>query len=142
MALRAMRYTDLLSVPYVKGGRNLSVGVDCLGQMLEVHRRLGMRGSAEAVTEDTARRWLLNDHWTHLGTDIASLRELGDVMLLPGKGCGELGVATLVDTVGSIMLTTREEMGARAMRAGSLVRIAGVPIGIYRWRGNRTEAQP
>ncbi len=130
-ALRAVRYSDLLSVPYLRGGRNLGVGIDCLFQMVEIHRRLGLFHPNGAIDETRAQHdWVLDSNWTALRVDVASVCELGDVLVLPGN---PLGVATLVDKSGQLVLTTTPEGGARAMRADALVRAAGGLVGVYRW---------
>ena len=60
-------YGDLIGVPFVRGGRDTSTGLDCYGLVIEMNRRLGVDipdfaspGSLEAVEELIGRnkgRW-------------------------------------------------------------------------------------
>ena len=36
-----LNYVDLIGVPYIKGGRDPSKGLDCYGLCIEIYRRLG-----------------------------------------------------------------------------------------------------
>jgi cell wall-associated NlpC family hydrolase len=74
---QVIRVDDLVGIPFLHGGRDLSIGVDCFGLLMECHRRLGQtipdyRSPAfyheiEAALHEQKQTWI--SHWERAGRD-------------------------------------------------------------------------
>jgi cell wall-associated NlpC family hydrolase len=126
---------DLVGVPWVAGGRDPRVGLDCLGLVLEAARRRGLPAEEPA---DALERVAQVQGWSIRDDDfpgdwrpVEPPYETNDVLLLPGwplAGENHLGyvagegwVIHATRTVGVVL--TRLETLQRHTRRG------------YRWRG-------
>ena len=131
--------TDMLSLPYRRGGRDPGSGVDCLWAAIEVHRRLGLFDADGLCTDESrASSWLLDSQWTELERDVvkfeaSGIARLGDICVF-GEHDRAQGVAAVVDVRPlRVLLAAGDRFRVAHPRA-----IAADSVLIVRWEGRRT----
>lgn len=120
-----MRVDDLIGKPYAE--------MRCLAAVLEVLRRMGRDVPASA--EEAAARWG-NDPgaaWRKLGTSVAAVERVGDVVHTEPAEGREASVFVLVS--GGRALTSTPERGV------CIVRLRDIPEPLTVWRLYGTNAQ-
>ena len=107
-------YEDLLALPYVERGDDPNVGLDCFGQMREVHKRLGFLSSPDEARDVSGIADLARVGLEVLGTDYRLATRLGDVLVSDPKG-GSIPshVSTLVEMRGPLFLSVQHNRDGR-----------------------------
>ena len=118
-------FDDLLDVPYLEDGVDPSVGLNCLGLVAEVYRRLGvdrspfpMRGGGETVETYVDR--VSRHGWRTVGKPY----QAGDVLLMDS----DRGKHVAVMVSPTEALHCSEDHGVARIRANRFQRV----IGVYR----------
>lgn len=104
-------FDDLVGIPFVEGGRDPAVGLDCLGIVLEGLRRLGIESEDpwSALKQEWHRGWRPDDLYVPVGwvrCDRRTSLQPGDVL-----GYGHTPIVehlALLLPAGLVLQSTRE----------------------------------
>jgi hypothetical protein len=127
--------TDLVGLPYVRGGTDPAVGLDCRTLAFLVGERAGLQGlPAPDEAEDACFRWVASRRapWKLLGCAVSDARRLGDLVLTDAKGAAA-GALMLVDEEERLFVTASEARGRVCVFPARVVERAREVVGVYRW---------
>ena len=100
-----MHYEDLLAVPFLLGGDDPVVGLDCWGQAREVCARVGL--AFPDVTRTTPEKSDLSGVTSHL-TSIPQATQPGDLLLSDPEEYGYPSHVAVVVVPGWVLTTSRK----------------------------------
>lgn len=115
-------FTDLIGLPYLSGGRDPSVGVDCLWAVRQAAERIfpGMAGWELPVSSDEEEAAIANagrssSKWRIVGTTAAAATDLGDIVHGVRPDDEGTFVAIVIDTLGNLALTASADHGVHTL---------------------------
>ena len=126
-----MSYLDLLHVPYLRGGTDPKVGLDCRGVALELLKRSGRETRPPTDSEEALCNWVTGGvDWELLGDDIARANEIGDIAFT-ASGDAPAGVLFLVGRSPQLFITSTPKRGVHTLRARA---VRDIVLGVYRMK--------
>lgn len=129
-----VKYTDLVGIPYLRGGTDPREGLDCRTLAFLLARRMGFQGLPEpSGAEAACFQWIVEGRspCELLGRAVCDARELGDIVLTDSSEA-EAGALVLVDDRERLFLTASQQRGRVVAMPSRMVERTSV-IGVYRW---------